>query len=176
MKKPLIAILAVGIIATGAYIMISTNGPQPAKDPKPAVVKTPVAPAAPKEVTIRAAFMIFTNGTIRIFTDPKYHSRSADVFITPETPNVLLVKKAGITWQQFFDTLPAPMKVSQDCLMTGTGQSFCNGSAGTLRFYLNGTKVDDLLTREIKSADKALISYGPNEAQLSGQLQAIPNP
>lgn len=130
----------------------------------------------PKEeaVDYKASFAIFTNSTFRIFTAPMYHNLSFDVFIESINPNIVHVKKADIIWDDFFKTLP--MKLTKDCLITGTGQTFCTGETGTLKFYLNGEKVDDLLDLEIQNDDQALISFGSeNETELQEQLEQIPD-
>lgn len=124
-----------------------------------------------EKVDFKALFLIFTNGTKRIFTDSKYHNRSADIFITAENPEVLYIKKTGLTWGDFFKTLPAPMKVEKTCLHTGTGQSFCNSDNQTLKFYVNRRLDTDALSKEIKKGDELLISFGPKEdSQIEKEL------
>lgn len=125
------------------------------------------------DVNYSAGFAIFTNGTFRIFTAPMYHNLSEDVFIKADNPNIVHVKKSGITWDNFFKTLP--FKLSKDCLTTGTKQAFCTSEKGSLEFYLNGKKEDDLLSKEIKDGDRALITYGnENEKQIENQFQQVP--
>lgn len=114
--------------------------------------------SAPKNIERKASFAIFTNGTFRIFTDPRYHNKSEDVYMEASSPNIVIVKKEGIAWNDFFKTLP--MSLTKDCLMTGTGQTFCTGETGFLAFYINGEKVDNALDREISDGDKLLVSFG----------------
>ena len=57
-------------------------------------------------VNKKASFAIFTNGTFRLFTAAMYHNLSEDVFIQADNPNIVHVKKTGITWDVFFKTLP----------------------------------------------------------------------
>ncbi|MBI2617544.1 hypothetical protein HYW55_05385 [Candidatus Gottesmanbacteria bacterium] len=119
-----------------------------------------------------AKFAIYTNGTFRVFTASMYLNLSEDVYIQGDSPNVVRVKKEGITWDDFFKTLP--FKLTKDCLTTGTEETFCSGQKGTLRFYLNGIKTDDLLTREIEETDKALITYGDqSENQIQEQINQL---
>lgn len=137
-------------------------------------------PAASQEVPekpseIKASFIIFTNGTLRIFTDPRYHNKTEDLYIDPSSTNTVVVKRPNATWGDFFKTLP--MQLTEDCLTTGTGQKFCNNSQNKLKFYINGQEAGDFLTRKINANDKVLISYGPqNDPQLPTQLQEIPEP
>lgn len=113
-----------------------------------------------------ASFFIITNTTERNFSAPMYHNLSEEVYITQENPQTIYVQKSRITWKDFFSTLP--MGLSSSCLITGTGQTFCDGdpissvSAQTnrLSFILNGKNVPQVLEQEIQPNDVLLISYG----------------
>ena len=107
---------------------------------------------------IQATFTIFTNGTQRIFTDPKYHLLSPDVYLQADSPNTVHVKKRGVTWNDFFKTLP--MKLSHDCLTTGTGQVFCTNASQRLVFSINGVVEQYVLDKSIKDGDELLVTYG----------------
>lgn len=132
------------------------------------------SPTVQKEVDYKASFAIFTNGSLRDFTSSKYHNLSKDVFVTSENPSIVNVKKKGITWNDFFKTLPSPMKLSKDCLITGTGEEFCTNKAQSLKFYLNGIKDDNLLSKTIRNGDKALITYGnESETEIKMQLKVL---
>lgn len=134
----------------------------------------PSPPQLNEAVDFKASFLIITNGTKRIFTDPKYHNKSKDVFITAENPSIVNVKKSGITWADFFATLPSPMKVEKTCLYTGTGQTFCNSDTQNLKFFINGQIDSDALTKEIKNGDELLISFGPiKDPNIDSQLKSF---
>ena len=121
----------------------------------------------------QASFAIFTNGTFRNFTASMYHNLSNDVFIQKNNPNIVHVKKAGITWSDFFKTLP--FSLTKDCLTTGTKEKFCSGVQGTLKFYLNGVRNEDSLSQEIEVGDKLLVTYGTeSEGIIKQQLNKIP--
>ncbi|MCR4324338.1 MAG: hypothetical protein NUV69_01475 [Candidatus Curtissbacteria bacterium] len=120
----------------------------------------------------KASFLIFTEGTEREFTTKKYHNVSPDVYIEASNPNHVVVKKPNTTWGEFFATLP--MYVDYGCLVTGTGQNFCESTTKSLKFYVNEEKVDNFLQREIRNGDNALISFGPiNDPAIEGQLKQI---
>lgn len=108
-----------------------------------------------KEIT--ASFEIYTNGTKRIFTDKRYHNQSTDVYIQSNNPNIINVKKPGTTWDDLFKTLP--MKLTADCLTTGTGQLFCNGDSGNLRFFINDIENPDALKEVIGQDDKLVVTF-----------------
>lgn len=166
-------ILGLGI---GSYIGFDISFEKAIKKTEPKV--------AVKEVNIQASFAIFTNGTLREFTDSKYHNRSVDVFITrrlkaplitSENPNIVYVKKKGVTWNDFFKTLPSPMKLTPECLTTGIGQQFCTDENSSLKFFLNGKREDNLLSKEIRHKDQALITYGnETDKEVEDQMSKIP--
>ena len=95
-----------------------------------------------------ASFEIYTNGTKRIFTQPMYHEQSPAVYIQAADPSQIIVAEENITWNDFFSTLP--FSVTEECLVTGTGQEFCTGEDGTLTFYLNDREVDAVLDSVIE--------------------------
>ena len=109
------------------------------------------------EVNFTAEFDVYTEGVRRVFTSPMYHNLSRDVYITGVKPNTVHVKKKGITWKDFFGTLP--MTLTYNCLVTGTGEKFCNGERGFLKFSLQGKSVKNFLELEIVKDDKALIQF-----------------
>lgn len=127
------------------------------------------------EEKINASFAIFTNGTFRDFSSSKYHNQSKEVFIQSDNPNIIYVKKKGITWNDFFKTLP--MELSKDCLTTGTGQNFCSDGNSVLKFFINGGEDLNALDKKIREGDQLLVSFG-NETNegIQDQLEKIPKP
>lgn len=168
-NKILLVTLFLGV-AVGGYFFFGAN----TKEVSPSQTPSPQATATPVAVDDRAGFAIFTNGTFRIFTAAMYHNRSENVFIQTDDPNVIHIKKAGITWNDFFATLP--IKLTKECLTTGTKQTFCTGRNGTLQFYRNGRYDKDALDRKINHGDHLLVSFGnESEDQIQKQLQQVPN-
>jgi len=123
--------------------------------------KTSVSSPSPtpqmREVNIKASFTIVTGTITRSFNAEKYHNQSPDVYVENPDPTIVHVTKNGITWDDFFKTLP--MKLTKDCLITGDGETLCNGKNDALKFYLNDIQTSDLLDKEIRDGDKALIQY-----------------
>lgn len=133
------------------------------------------SPSAQAAVPIKAAFLIYTNNVKRTFAASMYHRRSSEVYLTPDNPQIVYVTRQGTTWGMFFQTLP--MSLNEECLITGTKETFCTGAQGTLRFFINGEEDEAALQRTIAANDRLLISYGlSSELELSHQIQAVPNP
>lgn len=169
MSRTPLLIIGVVIVGVAAFGLLSNHS-------SPTLTPTPVPQAAPpieKSTDFQAGFAIFTNGTFRVFIDSKYHNLSEDVFIQADNPNIVHVKKSGVTWDDFFKTLP--MSLNQTCLTTGTKQTFCTSDRESLKFYLNGKRVDNLLSKQINPGDRALISFGSeSDEQIMKQLEKIP--
>ena len=146
-----IIFIAVIIIIAVLLILTTLNRTQTPKT----LVSTPSPTLRMQEVNIKASFTIVTGNITRSFKAEKYHNRSPHVYLKNPDPTIVHVKKIGTTWDDFFKTLP--MKLTKDCLITGDGETLCNGKNGTLKFYLNGVETPDLLDRKIKDGDKALI-------------------
>lgn len=151
MKGFAISFVVIIILAISAFTIL--NKPQ-----SPQTVETTPTPIMQDEkVNITATFTIITGNITRSFKAEKYHNRSPDVYIEALDPTIVYIKKIGITWSDFFKTLP--MKLTKSCLTTGGGETFCDGKEGSLKFYLNNAEDKDLLDQEIKEGDKALIKF-----------------
>lgn len=155
-----IKFLSIAILLTLVASIFFIIQNKPSSKPSTPLNQTPSQPEPTtiKEVNYMATFEIFTNGLKRDFSSSRYHNLSTDIFIEPQNPQTVHVKKPGLTWNDFFKTLP--MKLSNDCLVTGTNQTFCNGDGGILQFFVNGQKVEQFLSKEIKNGDQAKITFG----------------
>ena len=111
--------------------------------------------SAPIDFTAR--FEIFTKGTRRIFADSKYHNLSSRVYIQNPDPGVVYIKDAGVTWDEFFKTLP--MSLNKDCLITGTGQTFCSNESEKLSFILNNLDTSEALDLKIRPNDYLVVRF-----------------
>lgn len=170
MKRALIFIFALLILISGLLFLYSaireTRSPQDIQS-----INNTNMPI-PEETIYSARFAIFTNGTFRVFTDARYHNLSKDVFIENQNPNIIQVKKSGLTWDDFFKTLP--MKLTSECLTTGTGQVFCTNNSNSLKFYINGIEDKYALDKGINKGDKLLVSYGKNdETTIKNHLETL---
>jgi hypothetical protein len=127
---------------------------------QPTTPQQPISSASPsgeQNVDFTASFTIVTGGVIRSFSAAMYHNLSPDAYIDSSNPTVVYVKKKGVTWDDFFQTLP--FTLTKDCLTTGTKETFCTGQNGTLRFFLNDLENQNLLNEEISADDRALIRF-----------------
>lgn len=156
-KFILISLLALVLMAAiGGYLLSNNNNSEPTKTETMTSTTVPSKIAEPTDFT--ASFEIYTLGTKRIFTQAMYHKQSPDVFIQNTDPSIVYIKKKGITWADFFATLP--FSLTKDCLTTGTKQTFCTNEQQKLRFILNNKEIPDALDLEIQSQDHLRVIYG----------------
>lgn len=151
--------LALGIIIVGIFVALFFTKSQTIKTATPSSQTGSASPTTTLEekIDIIASFTIITNGISRNFSAKMYHNLSKDAYIENPNPSVVHVKALGVTWNDFFKTLP--MKLTKECLTTGTKETFCTDANGTLRFYLNDIEDKDLMDRKIKEGDKVRITF-----------------
>lgn len=146
-------VLGLGILVVIIALVLVNRSSRPSSSSELSASPT----SAVEEADFTATFRIVTQGLTRTFTASMYHNLSSDVYIEAKDPSVVNVKKRGTTWNDFFSTLP--FKLSRDCLTTGTGETFCSGDGGTLKFYRNDVEDPNLLDREIAPGDRVLIDF-----------------
>lgn len=151
MKGFAISAVVIIILAISAYTIFNKPQSPSTANPTPA----PITQIEKENVT--ATFTIITENITRSFKAEKYHNLSPDVYIEASDPTIVHVKKMGITWDDFFKTLP--MKLTKQCLITGDGETLCNNKDSSLKFYLNNIETPDLLEKRINEGDKALIKF-----------------
>ncbi len=152
MAKKIVIILVILVIIASLFLLQKPKEKSEIEMPKTEKLNQEFKP-------FNASFEIITNGTKRIFTDSKYHNRNPFVYIEKGNPNVIIVKKEDTKWSEFFDSLPSPMKLTKECLTTGTGQKFCTNKDRKLYFFLNGSEKPNVLDLFIKNEDYLLIEY-----------------
>lgn len=174
----LVSIILVVAVLLGGFLFWQNYQKQNLAENVGTVTQNLEISPSPKPIHIHAAFLVFSNSTYRPFTNPKYHERRTEVHLNASNPRVIHIHAGGITWRDFFDSMPSPMKVSADCLIAGTGEKFCNQGNKILKFYLKGERKDaSILSREIKDGDRFLMSYGAeNEEQIQKQIEQVPDP
>ncbi len=155
MRVPVILALGFILLLVGAFALFNKPQSNPSIDQIPSL-----APVAEEKVNIMASFTIITGNITRSFKAEKYHNQSPEVYVEAADPTTVFVKKRGITWDDFFKTLP--MKLTKTCLITGDGETLCDVKDGTLKFFINDVEDKDLLDREIKEGDKVLIKFTPS--------------
>lgn len=134
---------------------------------------------------IHADFKVYINGRPVDFSDKDHMGRQranlpVSSFIhvdsgspAPEkTGDILHMHANNVPLWLFFKSIG--MKLDKDSLTLENGQVLKNESGNTLKFYLNGKKVDDLDNYVFQDLDKILISYGQeNDPDVERQISSV---
>lgn len=172
-----ILIVAALILFAFAVLKQFITSPQSIDENFPKVRRAASPATSAQSQSAYASFLIFTNGTKRDFSEDKYHFRSDAAYLTDANGAIITVEKPRVTWEEFFQSLPAPFQITETCLFTGTGQMFCTNNNQSLKFYLNGKQVTQLLSQPIAPGDQLLISFGnETEVEIEQQIIQIPLP
>ncbi len=189
-----------GFIINQVFIMrynkISASKNVENTTPVQSAVKVPVVSAADeiiktelqqqgKEVPVlgtahdHADLNVYINGQRQILAKPENYMKSSFMHID-NNPNlddansVLHMHAKSVLLWTFFTSLG--MNLTQDSLTLTDGQILKNENGNTLKFYLNGQKVDELGDYSFQPLDKMLISYGPeNDPNVQEQLRVMTN-
>jgi len=111
--------------------------------------------------------------TIKIHGDPFDFSQEQfqlqSPFIHLENNNGYVIHRhsQGITLGDLFKTLN--LGLTPDCFTFDDGKEFCTNDDYTLKFYINGKKVQDLRDYLIFDGDLILISYGSENQEVIAQ-------
>ncbi len=111
-----------------------------------------------------ADFMLVIRGAEFDFDQEQFFSTD-DRELTPYShihsyrPNVVHVHYEQSTWAEFFNSLGFDLRDTSLTLPDGTRLE--NSDTETLKFYVNGVRVDTIRASDIGDLDRVLISFGP---------------
>lgn len=106
------------------------------------------------------------------FTKPEFQLQSSFIHLENYDGYVIHRHAKGVTIGYLFETLN--FGLLSDCIIFPDGRKFCSDEDYTLKFYINGKKVDDLRDYIIFNGDLILISYGSeNPEEIAKQLAEL---
>lgn len=126
-----------------------------------------------------ADFKVYVNGQALDFAKPEYYMKSFFMHVDDnqnkeDSSNVIHMHAKNVPLWLFFRSLG--MNLTKDSLTLADGRVLKNENSNSLKFYLNGKKVDELGDYVFQPLDKLLISYGPeNDPDLQKQINSITN-
>lgn len=126
-----------------------------------------------------ANITVFINGRQYDFAKPEYYMKSTLLHVDnnqniKDAGSVLHMHAKDVPMSWFFESLG--MKLTKDSLTIANGEVLKKENGNTLKFYLNGKKVDELGNYVFQPLDKLLISYGPeNDPGIQSQIDSVSN-
>lgn len=129
---------------------------------------------------IHADFKVYINGQALDFARSEYYMKSSFMHVDSNPSNredasgVIHMHATKVPLSIFFRSLG--MNLTKDSMTLADGRVLKNENGETLKFYLNGKKVDELGDYSFQPLDKLLISYGSeNDPNLQNQINSVTN-
>ena len=130
----------------------------------------PGAPVLAADGTLRQAvhwhtdFAVFIRGQQFNFAQDDFWSKEGEekdpyVHIHEPRSTVVHVHREQTTWDEFLTSLG--FELTDNSLALPEGIKYINGNGETLKFFVNGTRVDTLMFQDITDLGKVLITFGP---------------
>lgn len=122
---------------------------------------------------------VYNNGERLILAKTENYMKSSFMHLdnsqnSNDANSVLHMHAKKVPLWLFFRSLG--MNLTKDSLTLADGQVLKNENGNTLKFYLDGKKVDELGDYTFQPLDKLLISYGPeNDPKLKKQIDSLTN-
>ncbi|MCK6565796.1 MAG: hypothetical protein HUU14_12305 [Dehalococcoidia bacterium] len=146
------------------------------------VVTRPCQPGDPgcelrQRIHEHADFALFIRGERFDFHKDQFVSvegkeLSPNAHIHDPRYTVIHVHREQTTWDEFFRSLG--FELSDTCIKLPSGESLCNNDRETLKFVVNGVRVDTIMFEDIQGLSRVLISYGPeSKDEVMGQYATV---
>ena len=121
-------------------------------------------------------FAVHVKGSRISFNDDRFLStegtdKSPNVHLHAPRTDVAHLHREQTTYDEFF--LSLGMELTDSCLKLVTGERLCNDTTNSLKFVVNGVRVDKLQFERMTDLGRVLISYGPVAASLQGELASV---
>jgi len=109
-------------------------------------------------------FALFIRGKQFDFAQDEFWSKEGEekdpyVHIHEPRSSVVHVHREQTTWDEFLTSLG--FKLTDNSLTLPDGTKYMNGGGETLKFFVNGTRIDTVMFQDIADLGKVLITFGP---------------
>ena len=121
-----------------------------------------------------AAILVKIFGDEFDFSAPAYQIKSPWIHFEGRDGSTVHKHAPGVKLGYLFDSLR--LGLDDQCYTFQDGREYCTNEDYSLKFYINGDKVDDIRDYEVSEGDRILISYGgetPDE--IAAQLLQLKN-
>ena len=174
---PIVGFLAVVVVALSALLLLGVGG-----DSGTTIVIEECKVGEPgcelrQAVHWHANFAVFINGEPYDFDDPRMVVEDSDdprhnVHIHEPRYTVIHIHREQSTWDEFFKALE--WRLTDTCLTIIDGEEYCTSETASLKFVINGVRVDSIRFQDITDIDRVLISYGSEtDEELMAQFNLV---
>ncbi len=157
-----IPVVSALVVASAVLLGVVVFRPSKSNADASAIVGTTDSLRQP--VRWHADFAVFVNGERFDFDKPEFISKEGEehnpwVHIHEPRPTVVHVHREQTTWDEFMRSLGFELTDSK--LSLPDGRVFETGGEASLKFYVNGVRVDTIMFESISDLSQVLISFGP---------------
>ena len=121
---------------------------------------------------IHASMLVKIFGDKFDFSTPNYQVKTSWIHFENSDGDTVHRHSTGVELEFMFNS----MKIALDdkCFVFPDGRQFCTNEDYSLKFYVNGQKVDDIRYYVVQEDDRILISYGnESQEQIDKQLSEL---
>ena len=115
---------------------------------------------------------------VRIFGDKfdfaatTYQIKSSWIHFEESDGNTVHRHSSGVTLGYLFETLN--IEINEDCYIFADGRQFCTNEDYSLKYFINGDRVNSIYNHVVQDDDRILISYGgETNEQVIAQLNEL---
>jgi len=115
---------------------------------------------------------------VRIFGDKfdfaatTYQIKSSWIHFEESDGNTVHRHSSGVTLGYLFETLN--IEINEDCYIFADGRQFCTNEDYSLKYFINGDRVNSIYNHVVQDDDRILISYGgETDEQVIAQLNEL---
>jgi len=168
-KQTLIAVGVLGVIAAivgyAGYMFVTMDQNVPG---------SPEGAGALGSEHSHASILVKVFGDSFDFSAPAYQIKSSWIHFEGRDGSTIHKHATGVNLGFLFESLG--LGLDDQCLVFQDGRSFCTNEDYSLKFYINGEKLNDIRDYEIEEDDRILISYGgETPEEIEGQLLELQN-
>jgi len=175
------AIVIAGAITAGAVFLTRDEG-----EASPALSVRPASDTLRQRIHEHADFALYIRGERFDFGKPEFISyendeKSPNVHIHDPRHTVVHIHREATTWDEFLLSLGFELKdstmfaeVGKETLALPSGEILQSSSTESLKFIVNGVRVDGIAGLQIAGLSRVLISYGDeNDEELIAQYLTV---
>ena len=125
---------------------------------------TESVPGGPENAGVMGSEHVHASLLVKIFGDtfgfngPAFQIKSSWIHFEGRDGTTIHKHATGVTLGYLFDTLS--IGLDDQCYVFPDGSSFCTNEDFTLKFFINGEQISDIIEYEIMDDDRILIVFG----------------
>jgi hypothetical protein len=125
----------------------------------------------PEEYHAHADFKVYLNGQAINFSQERYMETTPFIHFHDMDGDVIHAHRDGLGLEILLESMG--MRFNSTCLVTDSGESYCNDEENNIKFYVNGAPNGEFENYVFEDMDRILISYGPSGEDLAQQLGSV---